>query len=167
MTAQEIKRNTGVIALAHRSIQPGEGHEVGRELLAQLYREHRGQEMPQIIKESRGKPRFAADSLHFSITHTRHHVFCATADHPIGIDAEELDRKLGLQLAERVLSETEKAQYDAAPDKRRALLTFWVLKEADAKRTGEGLKGFPNHTAFSLDDPRVQILEGCLLAVIE
>ena len=49
----------------------------------------------------------------------------------------------------------------------RALLTFWVLKEAQVKRTGEGLRGYPNKTDFSLDDPRVTEMDGCLVAVIE
>lgn len=47
------------------------------------------------------------------------------------------------------------------------MLTFWVLKEAAAKLTGEGIKGYPNHTDFNLTDPRVQRLNGCLVAVLE
>ena len=61
----------------------------------------------------------------------------------------------------------ERQQYDGAEDKRLALLTFWVLKEAQAKCTGEGLKGYPNHTQFMLTDLRVRQLEDCLVAVIE
>ena len=69
-------------------------------------------------------------------------------------------------LADKILSPAERAEYDAAADKRRALLTFWVLKEAAAKCTGEGLRGYPNHTSFSLSDPRVTEQSGCLVAVI-
>ena len=156
-----------MIALAHEAIAPGEGHERGRALLRQLYFAHRGMEMPEIVLEERGKPRFVEDPIHFSITHTPHHVFCAISDRPIGIDAEELDRHISPRVAERILSPTEKQQYDAAADKRRALLTFWVLKEAHAKFTGKGINANPRHTAFSLDDPRVQTMEGCLVAVIE
>ena len=156
-----------MIALAHRAIAPGEGHEAGRTLLRQLYFSHRGMEMPEIVLEERGKPRFVEDPVHFSITHTPHHVFCAISHRPIGIDAEELDRPVGLRIAERILSPFEKAQYDASADKRRALLTFWVLKEASAKFTGRGINANPNTTAFSLDDPRVTISENCLLAIIE
>ena len=61
----------------------------------------------------------------------------------------------------------ERVQFDAAPDKRRALLTFWVLKEAQVKRTGDGLRGYPNGTDFALNDPRVTEMDGCLVAVIE
>ncbi len=142
-------------------------HEAGRKLLAQMYKEKTGDDLPEILTAPQGKPYFKDSSLHFSISHTKGHVFCALAEHPVGIDAEEADRAIRLGLAEKVLSPGEKQQYDAAPDKRRALLTFWVLKEAAAKLSGQGLQGYPNHTEFSLDDPRVTIENGCLLAVME
>ena len=85
----------------------------------------------------------------------------------IAIDAEELDRPVNPRLAERILSPREKEQLDAAADRTRALLTFWVLKEAAAKLSGEGLRGFPNHTNFSLDDPRVREIDGCLVAILQ
>ena len=77
-----------------------------------------------------------------------------------------LNRRVNLSLAEKILSPTEKAQFDAAAGKNRAFLTFWVLKEASAKLSGRGLHGYPNDTAFSLNDPRVRELEGCLVAIL-
>ena len=155
------------MVLASQQIQPGTGHKAGRALLYRLYRDFTGREMPEIMISERGKPYFADGTVHFSISHTKAHVFCAVSHRPIGIDAEEMDRNINLQLAEKILSPAEKAQFDAVPDPRLALLTFWVLKEAQAKLTGQGLNGYPNHTTFSLDDPRVTIQDGCLLAVIE
>lgn len=143
------------------------GHEAGRELLASLYREETGEALPPIAVGERGKPFLPAGEWHFSITHTRRHAFCALSRREIGIDAEELGRRVDLRLAEKILSPGERAQFDAAPDKRRALLTFWVLKEAQVKKTGEGLQGYPCGTDFSLDDPRVTEIDGCLVAVIE
>jgi phosphopantetheinyl transferase len=70
-------------------------------------------------------------------------------------------------LAAKILSPQEKSRYEAAPDKPRALLAFWVLKEAEAKLTGRGLRLYPNHTNFDPADPRVRELEGCLVAVLE
>jgi len=153
--------------LESRRIGSETGHEAGRALLAQMYREYTGQDMPPILLTQRGKPYFADGQVHFSITHTKRHVFCALSKTPIGIDAEELDREINLQLAEKILSAGELAQYRAAKDKRIALLTFWVLKEAAAKCTGEGLRGYPRDTEFSLADPRVTRRDGCLVAVIE
>lgn len=143
------------------------GHEAGRALLAELYRRETGEALPPIGITPRGKPFFADSPWHFSISHTRKHAFCVLDRENIAIDAEELDRPVNPHLAERILSPREKAQLDAAADKTRALLTFWVLKEAQVKRTGEGLRGYPNKTDFSLDDPRVTEMDGCLVAVIE
>ncbi|MBQ9762592.1 MAG: 4'-phosphopantetheinyl transferase superfamily protein [Oscillospiraceae bacterium] len=153
--------------IAGEALSGRSGHEAGRALLARLYRQHFGGEMPEILREPGGKPYFSTGNIHFSITHTKAHVFCALADHPIGIDAEELTRPVKESLAQRVLSPGEYAQYGAAADKNRAFLTFWVLKEAAAKATGEGIRGFPNKTDFSLNDPRVQEIDGCLVAVVE
>ena len=143
------------------------GHEAGRELLARLYRQQTGDDLPPIRTAPRGKPYFENSPWHFSISHTPNHVFCVLAKHNVAIDAEEANRAVNLRLAEKILSPDEKAQFEAAEDKRTALLTFWVLKECAAKLSGEGLRGYPNHTNFSLEDARVTNLHGCLVAVME
>lgn len=143
------------------------GHEAGRQLLAELYRKETGKGLPEIQITERGKPCFPESDWHFSISHTKKHAFCVLSRRNVGLDAEELDRKIHLKLAEKILSPEEKRQFDAAENKEKALLTFWVLKEAAAKLSGEGLQGYPNHTNFSLEDPRVTELDGCLVAVME
>lgn len=153
--------------IAHCRLEGRSGHEAGRELLRSLYREETGREMPDILVTDRGKPYFADGNWHFSISHTQHHAFCVLSRRPVGLDAEEADRNIRLSLAQKILSPGEKRQFDAASDPRRALLTFWVLKEAQAKFTGDGLRGYPNHTNFSLEDPRVTEIDGCLVAVIQ
>ena len=153
--------------IAHCRLNGRSGHEAGRELLRQLYREETGEELPEILTTDRGKPYFSNNVLHFSISHTPEHAFCVLCEKNVGLDAEEADRNINLKLAEKILSPMEKSQFDAAADQRKALLTFWVLKEAAAKLSGEGLRGYPNHTNFSLDDPRVTEIDGCLVAVLE
>lgn len=156
-----------MLALEHRAITPGEGHRAGRELLRQMVETLTGKPMPEIALGQWGKPYFPDSDLHFSISHTKHHVFCALSDRPVGMDAEEEDRNISLNLARKILSPGELAQLEAAEDKRRALLTFWVLKEAAAKCEGTGLRGYPNHTNFSLENSGVVVLHGCLVAVAE
>ena len=156
-----------MLRLGCRKIENGAGHEAGRQLLAQLYRQLLGAEMPPILLTPRGKPYWKDSPLHFSISHSKGHVFCAISDRPIGIDAEEMDRDINPKLADKILSPSERAQYAAAQDPRLALLTFWVLKEAQVKLTGEGLPGIFRHTDFSLNDPRVTVRENCLVAVLE
>lgn len=155
---------TNDIMLTWRRLEGRSGHDVGRELLAASYREITGDPLPPIAVTDRGKPCFVGSNLHFSISHTRNHAFCALADHPVGIDAEETDRNINLKLAEKILSPAEKERFDGS---REMLLRFWVLKEAAAKLSGEGLKGYPNHTDFDPMDDRIHIIDGCFVAVME
>ena len=150
--------------LGHAEIQPGSAHAAGRRLLEELYTAHFGAPMPPVLLTDRGKPYFEGDPVYFSITHTKKHAFCALSDRPIGIDAEELDRAISPRLAAKILSPREAERWDGS---REMLLRFWVLKEAQVKRSGEGLRGFPNQTDFDPRDPRIQIIDGCLLAVLE
>ena len=152
----------GGVLLGWCPLEGRTGHEAAWALLEELY----GAPLPEVRRTDRGKPYFACGEPHFSIAHTKRHAFCAFGDRPVGVDAEEADRDVNLRLAEKILSEPEHAQFEAAEDKRLALLTFWVLKEAAAKLTGMGLRGYPNHTDFRLDDPRVQRIDGCLVAVL-
>ena len=154
------------VLFAARVLDGRSGHEVGRELLAQLFFEKTGEPLPSIRIAEGGKPHFEGSRLYFSISHTKHHAFCALAEEPVGIDAEEMDRKIDLRLAEKILSPAEKVRFDGATDQRMALLRLWVLKEASVKLTGEGLRGYPNHTDFSPDDPRIRETDGCVVAIL-
>ena len=154
------------VYFAHHVLQGESGHEAGRRLLAQLYARHVGMPLPEISVAERGKPYFESSPWHFSISHTKNHAFCVLCDCPVGLDAEELTRRVNPILAEKALSSAERAQYDAAADQNRALLTFWVLKEAEGKRTGRGIGFHPNHTDFMLTDHRVFEHSGCLVAII-
>ncbi len=144
------------------------GHDAAWALLRALYREVTGEEeLPPIVYGPRGKPDFASSPWHFSLTHTPRRAWAALSKAPIGIDAEERDRSVSPRLADKILSPAEREAYDAAPDKNLALLCFWVLKEASAKQTGEGLRGYPNQTAFTLDDPRLTVTENAVVAAVE
>lgn len=140
----------------------------GKLLLGQMYEELTGEEMPPIGKMPRGKPYFLTGDLHFSITHTKTRVFVALSDRPVGIDAEDVGRKVSPALAEKILSPEEYAAYEAAEEEEKNdfLLRLWVMKEAEVKCSGLGLRGYPNHTDYRPDDPRIREMEGCVVAVI-
>lgn len=142
-------------------------HQAGLMLLTQLYESRYGQPIPAIRVTPRGKPFFQDSPVHFSISHTKTQVFCVLSDRPVGIDAEDLDRPIRLELAEKILSPTEISYYEQSRDKRDTLLRFWVLKEAAAKCSGEGLRGYPNHTDFSPEDSRIRVMDHCYVAIIE
>lgn len=151
---------------AHCDLEGRSGHEAGRHLLSQLYTQHVGGVLPAIAVTPLGKPYFVASPWYFSISHTKNHAFCVLCDAPVGLDAEELSRQVKPMLADKVLSAGERARYEAAEDPNRALLTFWVLKEAEGKRTGKGVGFHPTHTDFMLTDPRVFEHAGCMVAIV-
>ncbi len=153
--------------IGHGVIGPEGGHAAGRSLLRSMYEARFGEPMPEIAVTDRGKPYFVNSPVFFSISHTKHHVFCVLSDRPVGVDAEETDRKIRLELAEKILSPWEKNSYEKAENRQQALLRLWVLKEAAAKCSGEGLRGYPAHTSFSPDDHRIREINSCFVAIIE
>ena len=156
-----------MLRLLGQQLGEADGHTVAYQLLEKLWQEETGKPFPTIARTEKGKPYFLGEKLHFSITHTKTCAFCALSDRPVGIDAEPLTRKINPAHAQKLLSPEEYMQYENATDPNRALLTFWVLKEAEAKCTGEGIRIHPTHTTFSLTDARVQEMMDCLVAVIQ
>ncbi len=153
--------------LISEKLEGRNAHEAGIALLSRLYRQKTGLPLPEIRKSPRGKPYFPDGKLHFSISHTPHRVFCCLSARNVGMDAEEVQRQIPLRMAQRLLSPGELARFDAAEDKRSCLLRLWVLKEAYAKLTGRGIGNYLKNTDFSPDDPRIQIIDGCYVAVLE
>ena len=151
---------------AWRRLDGRSGHELGRALLAELYEAHVGGALPAIAVAAKGKPYFEGSPWNFSISHSKRHAFCVLSDCPVGVDGEELDRRVDLKMAEKLLSPGEWAQFEAAEDPKKAFLSFWVLKEATAKHTGEGIRIHPNHTNFTLPDSRIREIDGCVVAVV-
>ena len=151
--------------LAAEALQGRSGHEVGRQLLAALYRQATGEELPPIATTANGKPYFTQGNWHFSISHTPNHVFCVLSQKNVGLDAEEMQRPVSAAVISRFLSDTEQARLGA--DKEREALRLWVLKEALAKLTGRGLGNWMKDTDFDPYDKRVQEIDGCYVAVLE
>ncbi len=153
--------------LAWKKLENKSGHEVGRALLARLWQEETGREMPAIAKTDRGKPFFVGESYYFSISHTPTHAFCCLHTRNVGLDAEDIGRKPDLRLALRFCSEAEQQRIAASAQPEDALLRLWVLKEAWAKLTGRGWGDYLKETNFSPDDPALQQIDGCYVAVLE
>ena len=142
-------------------------HAAGRELLARLYRQQTGQDLPLVNKTPQGKPYIPNSPWHFSISHTKRHVFCCLSRKNIGIDAEEMDRVVDPRLAQRYLSPGERNRWEASEDKNAALLRLWVQKEAYAKLTGAGIGKYLKNTDFYPDNKEILQIDGCYVAVLE
>ena len=154
-----------VVFLLSEALNGRDGHEVGRELLARLYRQATGEELPPIAVTPRGKPYFPDGDWHFSISHTKHFAFCALSCHNIGLDAEEKGRAVSPAMVEKFTSEVEKSRLGGDP--QDAFLRLWVLKEANSKLTGRGMGNWLKDTDFDPFDPRLQEINGCYVAVLE
>ena len=151
--------------LLYEALDSRDGHQVGRALLAQLYRQATGEELPLIATTPRGKPYFPDGKWHFSISHTKNHAFCVLSRHNVGLDAEEKGRKVSPALMEQYTSDAEKERL--GDDPADAFLRLWVLKEAQSKLTGRGMGNWLKDTDFHPDDPRIQEINGCYVAVLE
>jgi phosphopantetheinyl transferase len=141
------------------------GHDVGRQLLAALYRAGTGGDLPHIAVTALGKPYFPASDWHFSISHTKNHAFCVLSRENIGLDAEEMGRRVSEKLIERYLSPKERSRLGKDP--QDAALRLWVLKEAEGKRAGKGIGDWMKNTDFSPDCDKMQEIDGCYVAVLE
>lgn len=141
------------------------GHEVGRQLLARLYHQATGEDLPAIATTENGKPYFPDSCWHFSISHTEHYAFCALSRRNIGVDAEDKGRKVSPAMLEKFLSPTEKTRL--GDDPQDAFLRLWVQKEALAKLTGKGIGNWMKNTDFYPFDQRIQEINGCYVAVLE
>lgn len=153
-----------MMILGHAAYTGPSGHRAGRRLLRRLYLTRFGRPMPPIRIGAKGKPRFVGGGVHFSISHTKDHVFCALSFYPVGLDAELSTRQVSPRLAEKILSPQEFSQYAQAENPQDALREFWVLKEAQAKATGRGLTGYPRDTDFTLGNTIKS--HGCTVAII-
>ena len=141
------------------------GHDVGRELLARLYLQATGREVPSIAITPQGKPYFPDGQWHFSISHTKNFAFCVLSQWNVGLDAEEKGRPVSSTMLEKFLSDKEKAHLGADP--QDVFLRLWVLKEAEAKLTGRGMGNWMKNTDFDPFDQRIQEINGCYIAVLE
>ena len=142
------------------------GHEAGLALLEKMYLERTGGALPKVVYTPRGKPYFEDGGFHFSISHTKDHVFCCLCREPVGIDAEPADRPVDLGLAKRWLSDREQEIFARAENPAEVLLRFWVLKESYAKLTGRGWGNYLKDTCFDPFSRQIQRIDGCFVAVL-
>lgn len=107
--------------------------------LARLLREECCLEvMPDIVKDSNGKPWFPSrPDLHFSVSHCRSAVMVAISSQPVGCDIEDIvtDDDVGM-LLEVAFSDEDRERILAASDPRKELTRLWTIKESNVKRHG-------------------------------
>ena len=86
-----------------------------------------------------GKPALTAHTdIHFNLSHSGSFAVCAVADHPVGVDVEQV-REAHLGIAKRFFLPGEFAWISQSADPDRAFYRLWTRKESALKRLGEGL----------------------------
>lgn len=112
------------------ALSPSRGSALGVSLLAAAYRDALGAPLPKIVKLFSGKPVTADDpERHFSISHSKTHVFCAVSKTPVGVDTETR-RPIRQSVVEKLTTPGERAGL--------SFFDIWVLRESLFKLKGEG-----------------------------
>lgn len=92
-----------------------------------------------LIYGPHGKPFLKIEqNFSFNISYSEYYyaiAFAYRACH-LGLDIEDVNRQIKLALAAYILGDKERAQWNLAHDKQRALLYYWVQKEAFIKIKG-------------------------------
>lgn len=109
---------------------------------------------------SHGRPELAMTGalsrLHFNLSHTSGLVACAVAlDCEVGVDVEQIDRRVEHDVAARFFSPHEVADLRALPQDQqpRVFFDYWTLKEAYIKARGLGLAIPLGHFSYTLRPP--------------
>ncbi len=118
----------------------------------------------QFIKNKYGKPKLKSKHgkppLQFNISHSGRITACAvTLNQEIGIDVEDVSRKVNLNIADRFFSEKESSYLKSLPDhlKTQSFLEIWTLKEAYIKAKGMGLSIPLNKFSFEIQGEKTSI----------
>lgn len=107
-----------------------------------------------------GKPEIAAPQggppLRFNLSHTQGLVACGvTLNRDLGVDVENIEREVSVDLARRFFAPSEVAHLEGLPvaQQQGTFFQFWTLKESYIKARGLGL-------AIPLEDFAFQLVPG-------
>lgn len=116
--------------------------------------------------QKHGKPYFVRGP-EFSISHSDQNVVLAVGETKVGVDLENIKRKMNLQRCEAILSRYATAadlkRYQAQT-KRKKMITFleiWGRIESAAKMTGAGLRKKPNKYFYSTKKTKNILITVC------
>lgn len=98
------------------------------------------------------KPDFADNkNLHFNLSHSNSKVMCVVSESPVGCDVEFVSEK-HLDVAEKILTPSEKAFFENSQNKTDTFFRLWTLKESFLKLTGLGFSLSPKSFSISLEN---------------
>lgn len=109
-------------------------------LLRHALRQEGIKELPPILRDAGGKPRFADCPWRFSLSHSGELALCALSPCEVGCDAEQITQA-DLAVAGRYFrrEEYEDLLSRSPAEQNRLFFRYWTLKESFLKATGRGL----------------------------
>lgn len=106
------------------------------------------------------KPGLTPIPIQFNLSHAGDQTAIALVlHHPIGIDIEDMNRKVDLKIADRFFSQQECEQiHQTGENEKKALFfDFWTLKESYIKAKGRGLSIPLNKFSFFIDQNKASL----------
>lgn len=113
---------------------------LGKLLLQKILSEH---QIPQLDLSNlkyteKGKPYLENVPFSFNISHSENTIMCAFSEKAVGVDVEKM-KEMQIENFKNFFSPSEIAQIQASSNPKHAFFSFWTLKEAILKLTGEGI----------------------------
>lgn len=107
------------------------------------------------------KPGIVDAPIRFNLSHSSGVTVCALAlDTAVGVDIEDVRRKVDVSIADRFFSDQEADYLTRSPghDRQSVFFDFWTLKESYIKAKGKGLSIGLESFSFDIDmpDPRIR-----------
>lgn len=101
-----------------------------------------GSEALSFAKHEHGKPFLSSHALHFNHSHSRHYYALAVSERvrDIGIDVEELDRKVRFEAFAQHAFHAEEYQIWQQRQDKEYWFKVWTTKEAILKASGLGIR---------------------------
>ena len=117
-------------------------------LVAELAKEFFAGDVPEILRQARGKPCFAGNTgVHFSVSHSGDFVAVAFGEFPVGIDLQQ-HKCRGYETREDAIARHSRlaARYFHPAEQEyvenypwEGFFRVWTAKESYVKRTGSGI----------------------------
>ena len=103
-----------------------------------------------------GKPYFInRGDIHFNISHSGGYAAAAVCDYPVGVDIQII-KGVSDRVIEKICSDKERQFVESFPDRDRAFMRLWSLKESYIKAIGLGMTYSMKNVNFSLNGCDVQ-----------
>jgi len=135
-------RDENLSKLSGRSTTPGSAFAMS--LLQYALGKSYGLPITEISVTHTGRPFLTGyENIHYSLSHSRGHIFCVVADWLVGADIEPVTRHVKTSLIDQLTTEGEREDFD--------FISLWTLRESYFKVKGGDLRTL----RFSRDGGRI------------